>query len=178
MSGCNSRQPHQFLDSVHCERSKSAHQLWAESPKLSSLGAAPGDMPCSIHGVVADKKCTCPASKLMREHYPPSSTIHCGEDEIQASRISFASVGAPPRCKLFDCQVDPGCSACQPMRRKIYVGSRLIEAVRPSEFPLLSLLVAQSAERPADCGTGRGCQSLRGPHIRCKRRTRHSEQKV
>ena len=30
-------------------------------------------------GVVADKKCTCPASKLMRERYPPTPPFHRGE---------------------------------------------------------------------------------------------------
>ena len=47
-------------------------------------------------GVVADKQCTCPASKLMRERYPPTPPFHCGENEIQASLISSASVGATP----------------------------------------------------------------------------------
>src|SRR6266705_4147675 len=27
---------------------------------------------CQFSGVVADKQCTCPASKLMRERYPPT----------------------------------------------------------------------------------------------------------
>src|SRR2546423_15678620 len=47
-------------------------------------------------GVVADKQCTCPASKLMRERYPPTPPFHCGENEIRASLISSASVGATP----------------------------------------------------------------------------------
>ena len=47
-------------------------------------------------GVVADKQCTCPASKPMREHYPPTPPFHRGENEIQASLISSAFVGATP----------------------------------------------------------------------------------
>src|SRR6266581_2628983 len=41
----------------------------AESPKLSLPGAAPGRL---AKGVVADKECTCPASRLMWERYPPT----------------------------------------------------------------------------------------------------------
>src|SRR5258706_2187813 len=54
-----------------------------------------GSLPFSF-GVVADKQCTCPASKLMWECYPPTPPFHCGENEIQASLISSASVGATP----------------------------------------------------------------------------------
>ena len=32
----------------------------------------------------------------MRERYPPTPPFHCGENEIQASLISSASVGATP----------------------------------------------------------------------------------
>ena len=42
-----------------------------ESPKLSLLGAAPR-RPANFYGVVADKQCTCLASKLMWERYPPT----------------------------------------------------------------------------------------------------------
>src|SRR5206468_1300037 len=47
-------------------------------------------------GVVADKQCTCPASKLMWERYPPTPPFHCGENEIQARTITSAFVGATP----------------------------------------------------------------------------------
>ena len=53
-----------------------------------------GSLPFS--GVMADKQCTCPASKPMWERYPPTPPFHCGENEIQASLISSASVGATP----------------------------------------------------------------------------------
>ena len=43
----------------------------AESPKLSPRGAAPRRR-ANFSGVVADKQCTCPASKLMWERYPPT----------------------------------------------------------------------------------------------------------
>ena len=77
-----------------------------EPPKLSLLGAAPRRR-ANLSGVVADKQCTCLASKLMRERYPPippafakasawRASLNCGENEIQASPISSASVGATP----------------------------------------------------------------------------------
>ena len=65
-------------------------------------------------GVVADKQCTCPASKLMRERYPPTPPFHCGENEIQASLISSASVGATPTpaTNLGRCS---GCRSVKPV---------------------------------------------------------------
>src|SRR5688572_2800903 len=48
------------------------------------------------NGVVADKQCTCPASKLMWERYPPTPPFHCGENEIQAGLISPVFLGATP----------------------------------------------------------------------------------
>src|SRR5438876_3752051 len=65
-SGCSSRQPHQFLFLGR------APACAAESPKLSLPGAAPGRL---ANGVVADKQCTCPASRLMWERYPPTPPI-------------------------------------------------------------------------------------------------------
>jgi len=98
MSGCNSRQPHQpsprakrgtkavaskRIARRRTHRSgeratarlansfKSRTSRAAESPKLSLPGAAPGRL-ANFFGVVADKQCTCPASKLMWERYPPT----------------------------------------------------------------------------------------------------------
>ena len=107
MSGCNSRQPHQFPLSR-------APACAAESPKLSLPGAAPGRLANFHFGVVADKQCTCPASKLMRERYPPTPPFHCGENEIQASLISSASVGATPTpaTNLGRCS---GCRSVKPV---------------------------------------------------------------
>ena len=48
------------------------------------------------HGVVADKQCTCFASKQIWERYPSTPPFYCGVNEIQASLISSASVGATP----------------------------------------------------------------------------------
>ena len=59
------------------------------------LGQHQGGLP-DFDGVVADKQCTFPASKPMRERYPPAPPFHCGENEIQASLINLASVGATP----------------------------------------------------------------------------------
>src|SRR5260221_13376872 len=80
--------------------SRPSNSRAAESPKLSLLGAAPRRPAKSqiehIYGVVADKQCTCFASKLMWERYPPTPPFYRGENEIQASLISSASVGATP----------------------------------------------------------------------------------
>ena len=40
--------------------------------KTQPAGAAPGRL---ANGVVADKQCTCPASRLMWERYPPTPPI-------------------------------------------------------------------------------------------------------
>jgi hypothetical protein len=57
----------------------------AEFPKLSLPGAALGRLANFHFGVLADKQCTCLASKLMQERYPPTPPFHCGENEIQVS---------------------------------------------------------------------------------------------
>ena len=59
------------------------------------LGQHQGGLPIS-HGVVADKQCTCFASKLIWERYPSTPPFYCGVNEIRASLISSASVGATP----------------------------------------------------------------------------------
>ena len=53
-----------------------------------------GSLPFS--GVVADKQCTCFASKPIWERYPSTPLFHCGENEIQVSFISSTFVGATP----------------------------------------------------------------------------------
>ena len=47
---------------------------------------------CHFHGVVADKQCTCPASKPMREHYPPTPPFQECEGIVPCldSRFSLA----------------------------------------------------------------------------------------
>ena len=46
-----------------------------EPPNLNVRGAAPRRPAILIPGVVADKQCTCPASKVMWERYPPTPPI-------------------------------------------------------------------------------------------------------
>ena len=62
-----------------------------ESPKLSLPGAAPGQRATFQFGVVADKQCTCLASKVMWERYPPTPQIHCGklDQSTERSLINF-----------------------------------------------------------------------------------------
>ena len=81
-------------------RTNSLHRLSVSTrPSLQNSahsGQHGGSLPFSF-GVVADKQCTCPASKLMWERYPPTPPIfHRGENEIQASLISSAFAGATP----------------------------------------------------------------------------------
>ena len=123
----------------------------AESPKLSLPGAAPGRLANFHFGVVADKQCTCPASKLMRERYPPTPPFHCGENEIQASLISSASVGATPTpaTNLGRCS---GCRSVKPVSQTT-VGS--------DDWSITSTShhfgsVAQLAEQPVVCGKAEG----------------------
>ena len=123
----------------------------AESPKLSLPGAAPGRLANFHFGVVADKQCTCPASKLMRERYPPTPPFHCGENEIQASLINSASVGAtPPPATNFG--RSSGCRSVKPVSQTI-VGS--------DDWSITSTShhfgsVAQLAEQPVVCGEAEG----------------------
>src|SRR5262245_11965278 len=79
----------QFLAAapIHTPRASRA----AESPKLSPRGAAPRRR-ANFSGVVADKQCTCPASKLMWERYPPTPPIfNCGklDQSTERSLINF-----------------------------------------------------------------------------------------
>ena len=87
----------------------------------------------------------------MRERYPPTPPFHCGENEIQASLISSASVGATPtpatnfgRCS--------GCRSVKPVSQ-ITVGS--------DDWSITSTShhfgsVAQLAEQPVVCGKAEG----------------------
>ena len=63
---------------------------------VSKTLPAGGSTQTACQGVVADKQCTCPASRLMRERYPLTPPSHCGENEIHASLMRSASVGATP----------------------------------------------------------------------------------
>ncbi len=109
-----------------------------------------GSLPFS--GVVADKQCTCPASRLMWARYPPTPPFHCGENEIQASPISSASVGATPTPATNFREVIhlPDCKSAvvnQSWKRRT--------GALPA-LPTISGLVAQSAERPVVCGRVEG----------------------
>jgi hypothetical protein len=109
-----------------------------------------GSLPFS--GVMADKQCTCPASKPMWERYPPTPPFHCGENEIQASLISLASVGATrtPATNFREVIHLPDCKSGvvkQSWKRRT--------GALPA-LPTISGPVAQSAERPVVCGRVEG----------------------
>jgi hypothetical protein len=63
-TGCNSRQPHPFFTGCASARGR-----------VSKTQLTPGGTEAACHfsfGVVADKQCTCFASRLMWERYPPT----------------------------------------------------------------------------------------------------------
>ena len=70
-----------------CSRASKSQHAWGSTRAACQF---------PFFGVVADKQCTCPASKLIWGRYPSTPPFHCGENEIQASLISSASVGATP----------------------------------------------------------------------------------
>src|SRR5438128_4005366 len=76
---------------------QAARQHAPESPKLNSgrALAPPGGTEAACHshfGVVADKQCTCPASKLMWERYPPTPPSFAWNREGCKGRMS--SIGS------------------------------------------------------------------------------------
>ena len=128
-----------------------------ESPKLSLLGAAPR-RPANFYGAVAEKLSACLASSAKRERYPPDSTIsYCGENEIQASLISSASVGATPTPATTAC-VEPSREVIRPAVCKpavIKQCRKMTTGALPA-FPTISGSVAQSEEQPVVCGKAEG----------------------
>ena len=85
------------------------------------------------------------------ERYPPTPPFHCGENEIQASLISSASVGATPTpaTNLGRCS---GCRSVKPVSQTT-VGS--------DDWSITSTShhfgsVAQLAEQPVVCGKAEG----------------------
>ena len=84
-SGCDSRQPHE-----------SSYRLRVSTrPSLQNSahsGRHGGSLPFSF-GVVADKQCTCPASKLMWERYPPTPPFHAADSQIAIGKIPLQSIG-------------------------------------------------------------------------------------
>ena len=104
-SGCNSRQPHQFFTGRAPARA-------AESPKLSLLwGSTGGGLPFSF-GVVADKQCTCLASKLMWERYPPTPPFQLRGNSTmyRAKPHKLASGGCDSHSRY---QFSGKCSGCR-----------------------------------------------------------------
>lgn len=83
-----------------------------ESPKLSLPGAAPG-RPASFHGVVADKQCTCLASKPMWERYPPTPPISMRETRPmhrgKPHKLLQVGVTPTPATNFREVIRSPGC---------------------------------------------------------------------
>src|SRR6266446_6628897 len=87
----------------------------------------------------------------MRERYPPTPPFHCGENEIQASLISSASVGATPTPATYFGRCS-GCRSVKPVSQTT-VGS--------DDWSITSTShhfgsVAQLAEQPVVCGKAEG----------------------
>ena len=101
----------------------------------------------------------------MRERHPPTPPFHCGENEIQASLISSASVGATPTPATNSGK----CSGCRTVNAVSQKKPDAATGALPA-LPAISGPVAQSAERPVVCGRGAsarppGCNSLRVRHF-------------
>ena len=60
--------------------------------EVSKTTQVRGSTGAACHGDVADKECTCLASRLMRERYPPSPPIHWG-----LSRLADCKSAVPKR---------------------------------------------------------------------------------
>src|SRR5882672_1016872 len=88
----------------------------------------------------------------MRARYPPTPPFHCGENEIQASLISSASVGATPTPATISWEVIrlPDCKSGV-MK---YVSEATNWSVTSTSHHFG--LVAQPAERPVVCGRVEG----------------------
>src|SRR6185503_1178280 len=74
----STRGPHQFLTGCASARGR-----------VSKTQPTPGgtEAACHFHfGVVADKQCTCPASKFMWERYPPTPPISTAGNSTNAQR--------------------------------------------------------------------------------------------
>ena len=150
MSGCNSRQPHQFPlyrpRTSSCSRVSKTQLAWGSTRAACQFpfrgrGRQAMHLPCKQ----AD------AGALPAD----STNFNCGENEIQASLISSASVGATPtpatnfgRCS--------GCRSVKPVSQTT-VGS--------DDWSITSTShhfgsVAQLAEQPVVCGKVEGASPL------------------
>ena len=123
----------------------------AESPKLSLPGAAPGRL-ANFQWGRGRQEMHLPCKQAHAGALPADSTnINCGENEIQASLISSASVGATPTpaTNLGRCS---GCRSVKPVSQTT-VGS--------DDWSITSTShhfgsVAQLAEQPVVCGKAEG----------------------
>ena len=98
----------------------------------------------------------------MWERYPPTPPFYCGENEIQASLINSASVGATPTpatnlrevFRLLDCKSGVKKYVSEATNRSVTSTSHHFPAgLGPAgHFGL----VAQPAERPVVCGRVEG----------------------
>ena len=116
-------------------------------------------------GVVADKQCTCPASKHMWERYPPTPPFHCGENEIQASLISSASAGATP-APATNFGKRSGCRSVKPVSQN---EPEATTGALPA-LPTISGSVAQPAEQPVVCGKAEGASPFGSANLPAGRR--------
>ena len=124
----------------------------AESPKLSLPGAAPGRLANCHFGGRGRQVMHLPCKQAHMGAVPIDSTnFNCGENEIQASLISSASVGATPTpaTNLGRCS---GCRSVKPVSQTT-VGS--------DDWSITSTThhfgsVAQLAEQPVVCGKAKG----------------------
>ena len=93
----------------------------------------------------------------MWAQYPPTPPFYRGENEIQASLISSASVGATPTPATTACAGPPWEVIQLPdCKSGVAKQSRKRRTGALPAFPTISGLVAQLAERPVVCGRVEG----------------------
>ena len=143
-SGCNSRQPHQIFDRLSVSTRPSLQNS-------AYSGQHGGSLPFS--GVVADKQCTCPASKRMRERYPPTPPFHLLRETRPTHRekphkLLQVGLTPTPATNFLGRR-----SSCPTVNRVSQNKTGSDELEHYQHFPPFHFgLVAQSAERPVVCG--------------------------
>ena len=129
----------------------------AESPKLSLPGAAPGRL-ANVQWGRGRRVMHLPCKQTQAGALPAASTnFSRGENEIQASPISLASVGATPTPATTACAGPPREVIRLPdCKSGVAKQSRKRRTGALPALPTISGSVAQLAERPVVCGRVEG----------------------
>src|SRR2546423_14022395 len=138
MRGCNSRRPHQL-----CRLSVSTRPSLQNS---AYFGRHEVSLPFSFYfGTVADKQCTCLASKLMWERYPPAPPAFARDVVAsEGCRAEAHRVGGLVPLRMSGLRVGRPISICGKLDQSTEM--RLINSFRWVRLPLplpILLMVAK-----------------------------------